>query len=149
MEINMNELDMFLFEMATVYTGVNEPIKIFVSYDEKRIGNPYFKVINAKKFSAATKMARISFEEPKYIIHNKNYGKETWLLDSHDRRLLISILQKKQKNGKTYWEEAILQYNSECLGINPDDQYDMTSEQLKQLHGLPLDTPMPDYTQLK
>ena len=144
----MNDLDMFLFEMATVYTGVNVPIKIFVSYDEKRIGNQYFKVINAKRFESATKMARISFEEPKYIIHSKNYGKDIWFLDSHERRLLVSILETKQKNGLTYGEEAIIQYNSECLGINRDNQYDMTAEQLRDLHGLPLNTPMPDYTLL-
>ena len=42
---------------------------IIVSRSEFRKGNPYFKVVNHNSFEKATKIARISFLDLKYIIH--------------------------------------------------------------------------------
>lgn len=140
-------MEEILLEFATVYTGEDIPLKIIVSVDENRIGNPYFKVFNANDFKKATKMARISFLEPKYVIHSMNYGKENWVLNSKEKKLLINALTSLADINCTVWQSAVIDYNREH-GVSIFKQRQMTKEQLIEKHLLPLDLEMPDYTKL-
>lgn len=135
-----------LLEFATVCTNTEEKMKIIVSYDENRVGEPYFKVFNSSSYTKATKIARISFLEPKYIVHNMNYGMENWILNSKEKQNLITMLTT-EVDGISNWKFAILQYNLEN-NIQRDEQLKLSNEDIIKRNGLPLNTPIPDYSKL-
>jgi hypothetical protein len=128
---------------------------IIVNRKEFRKGNPYFKVFNHNSYVRATKVARISFLEPKYIIHKDR--KENWILNGDEKEQLIDLLELPStntfRNGKklTNWQKAMAQYNLENGLIGDiEDAEDCLLKNTKNFHTqpLPIDLKMPDYTKL-
>lgn len=111
----------------------------------------YFRVTDNQYFEDFTKIARISIREPRYILHNDNDGKEIWTLSTLEKENLLKILKSKTKDPKmsiTVWEEIIIDYNRK-LGLELKDTLENTMSNLKHPKYLPIDLPIPDYTQLK
>ena len=102
----VNESNEILNE-ETVYYDSDNSILITVDGDGEKdrgfINDPYFKIYNNKNQKAASKEARISMKEPKYIYHK---GKPQWNLSSRERKKLNEILNSIDKEtGKTVWEK--------------------------------------------
>ncbi len=148
----------YLEEMSTITTDrVDGGMCIVVNRSEFRKGNPYFKVVNHNSFDKATKIARISFLDLKYIIHKNTDGKENWILNIKEKKQLVKLFNQKStnifRNGKrmSNWEKAIAQYNLENRLIG--DVEEAEDKKLKDTRDfetdpLPIDLPMPDYMKL-
>lgn len=142
----------FLEEMATIYKSKEYGVCVAVNPDSGRSGNPYFKFFNDSDFRKATNIVRILFKEPDYVVHKD--GKKLWKLNTKEKKLLISILQKesKQYKGYTNWEAAKFNWNYEYLEemIDIEEYYNGDYDEMYS------DNPgyikstlkMPDYTKL-
>ena len=104
-----------LEEMATIYKSKEYGILVAVNPDSHRSGNPYFKFFNSHDFFKATKVIRILFKEPDYVVHKD--GKELWKLNNKEKKLLVKILNEQSKSHKGYtnWQAAKYDWNSEYL----------------------------------
>lgn len=153
----LNEL--LMYEMATVVS--TSDIYISVNPDSSRgwFNEEYFKVYNAGNARKATKVARIKFRKPSYTIHSNIHKKIDWVLNSKEKENLLKVLQDKslKESNLTNWQYAILQFNLEafpeanrdyCLGLTIAKQKEMTDNE-PQKYWLPIDLPMPDYTELQ
>lgn len=107
----------YLGEMATVHRDAQCGILIQVNPSKSRIGERYFKFYNSSSYSSATKIIRISFDSPKYIFHVNEDGKEDWILNSKEKKLLVNILNKPSNSYPDYsvWEVAKFNWNNEAL----------------------------------
>lgn len=102
-----------LYAMSNVYTDIGN-ITIQINPSEGRIGEPYFKVYNTDSVSTSKFVARISFDKPKYIIHKDNKGKQSWFMNSSQRKNLVDILTA---NDYSVWKKLISNWNKEKYGI--------------------------------
>lgn len=138
----------YLDEMATVVIDQRGYL-IAVNPDQKRKGDEYFKIYNSTSISKASKMIRVSFRKPKYVIHYKD-SQDFWKFNSKEKKILIDILTSKSKMRKpdggyyTNWEFAILAFNNE-IGYDYEKTEENTVDNLKYPDALPIDLPMPDY----
>lgn len=66
---------------------------------------PYFKIIDSTSITKATKIARITFEDHHYIIHNDRL--KQWDLTSSDIEMINSVLLSITSSGKTVYEELL------------------------------------------
>lgn len=134
-------------EMATVGRNYDVPFTLIVNPDRKRVGDEYFKLVNNIDWLSADKIARISFRSAIYIDHKSN--KKAWTLTSKQKKALIKFFNSvSDKNDKyTNWEMAILDFNNE-KGLDIPKTLDNKVNDLKYPNYLPIDLPMPDYTQL-
>lgn len=141
-----------LEEMATIYKSKEYGILVAVNPDSHRTGNPYFKFFNSHDFFKATKVIRILFNEPDYVVHKD--GKELWNLNSKDKKLLIKILNQKSKHYPSYtnWQVSKFDWNSEYLEemLNIDEYYNGEYDDIyKDDPGyIPSTLEMPDYMNL-
>lgn len=106
------------FEMATIATGNN--LNINVNPETNRLSIAYFKVLNAKSFRAATKIARLHFKDSGMEYHRDSLGKQQWILNSREIKNIIKLLESKHAdyNGYTNWQVACYQWNFENGLIN-------------------------------
>lgn len=152
-----------LTAMSNVYYSRKDKITIQINPDKYRKGLPYFKVYNHYSYTIASKVARIYFYKPEYIIHRNSDGKENWILNSKERRVLMNCLQLKPiRSIYTVWQQLIIAFNNEKFGVPEDDTIAITKENLisyKQALAyegytdltdlLPFDLSMPNYLLLK
>ena len=138
-----------LNEMAKIVQDDDNNISIIVSPDTKRNNrnNEYFKILNHKEYSKASKIARIKFRQPKYVLRHNNDGKKNWILNKDEKQLLINLLNKKNIYKESYWETAIIRYNLEA-GLSEEKTLENTKDNLKYPDYLPIDLNLPDYTKL-
>ena len=136
-------------EMATVARDKENGILIQVNPDRGRIGMEYFKIYNSYSVDKADKMTRISFRKAEYISHSATLGKKDWKLSTKEKKALIALLEVKSKSNPQYtnWEYAILSFNNE-KGLDFDQTEENVIDNLKYPQYLPIDLPMPDYSQL-
>ena len=86
----------------------------YVNPDLNRVGEPYFKVYDSITHPKATHIARISFLEPKYIVHRDEAGKQPWKLSSSEKRKLIKYLDSRSGFFKmTFFQYAMYLWNNE------------------------------------
>lgn len=152
-----------LYAVANVFSDRNEEVGIQVNPDPLHIGLPYFKYYNSSSYSNATKVARISIEGPYYVIHRNQDGKENWVLNTRERKLLHQILNERSSkySGYTVWQAIILDYNNEKFeNLSLDEIKNCTVKNkktwIKQYEGVnrfidtivPIDSPMPNYLNL-
>jgi hypothetical protein len=143
----------YLEEMSTIYKSKEYGIGVSVNPDSKRSGNPYFKFYNSSDYLSATKIIRIMFNKPDYIIHNN--GKELWKLNSKEKKLLMDVLHmpSKRYRGRTNWEAAKFDWNYEYLEemIDIDEYFNGDYDELyKNNPGYVNSTlSIPNYTNLK
>ena len=147
-------LEEYLGEMATIYKSQHYGVLVSVNPDSNRNGNPYFKFYNSSNYLKATKIVRITFNSPNYIVHTNSDGKKLWKLNSEEKNLLMNILKLNSPSysGKTIWDAAKYTWNLEYLEelINIDDYFKGTyDEKYKDNTGyIPHNLEMPDYTKL-
>ena len=138
--------------MATIYRDPKGRFLVSVNPDPNRQGEEYFKLYNKTNRDSATKIARISFREAKYIYHNANQGKDNWILNVKEKKYIIKAFAKKNPafyNGQyTYWQYAIAQFNLE-KGLDYEKTFKNVGKKLKYPKYLPFDLEMPDYTKLE
>lgn len=137
-----------LNEMANVYFDRKANISIQINCSEYHNVN-YFKLYNHQSYKKASKVARISLFEPKYIIHENKDGKENWILNAKQRKALVEIL-KLPAAYKDYsiWQLIILAFNKEN-GLNSFETEENFKNDLKYPDYLPIDMTMPDYIELR
>lgn len=141
-------------EMSTIVLDKKNLMLIQVNPDRGRQGLEYFKIYNSFSESKADKIARISFKEPKYVIHHNNHGKNLWTLNTKEKKSLMLLLQKKsdmldtEGNILTNWEKSIVQFNLE-KGLPKEDTEENFVSNQKFPKYLPIDLPMPDYEKLQ
>ena len=159
-----------LNEMALVgymqHDSKGRDYAISVDSGTNRIGNPYFKVYDGSSRGKQVPVARISFYEPEYIIHDKDNVKNQFKLSSDLRKTLVNFLKSTYDviSGKriTNWQYAIVQYNLENIKISGwkindwlyftqkwkrDNANEIAGTQAE--HALPIDLPMPNYLNLR
>lgn len=158
MEILADENDDLLCEMALIgrICDKHNVPKYALVVDECNtyIGNPYFKIFNSSNRGNATEVARISFLEPKILVHK---GLPQMKITKSIAKLINDFLAAKNKRNKhrTNWQEAIAYYNDYNGRVdNVDVDFDeLTQEVIDKnpelfKYCLPIDLPIPDYTEL-
>ena len=137
-----------LNEMATVYRDKGKKQLCQVNPDKGRQCLEYFKLYDSDSFDKATKIARISFREPKYVIHKDENGLQPWIFNNREKKLLIEYLNLKENfynRELTYFQIAIVKHNFESgLGNSEFDCLNKTIE-LKNNKYLKLDLQIPNY----
>lgn len=135
-----------LCEMANVYVDRDDNMTFQVNCSEDH-NVDYFKVYNHQSYKKASKVARISLFEAKYIYHKNDDGKEDWELNAKERKLLVKKLQMEVR-GLTVWQRLIITYNLES-GLNEEETLENLKDNLKYPYYLPIDMEMPYYTKLR
>lgn len=143
-----------LDEMATIIADTKDGgMCIVVNANETREGTPYFKVVNHSSFVKATKIARISFLRPEYIIHKNRDGKENWVLNSKEKKHLIDLLHRKSDVlDYSIWQYTIAQYNMEnghTKRLKDTSEIKMSDVKNFETDPLPKKLPIPDYMKLQ
>ena len=151
--------------MAQTYVDRTSNCSMYANPDLNRIGNEYFKFCNNASWSKATKLCRISFNKPQYIIHTNSRKVDNWILTAKEKKYLVRTLLSKSKKyiGLTVWQALIVDYNTErysfdlqeCKDITLAVQYGLVAKskltelERAMLHALPFDLPMPNYLTLR
>lgn len=135
-------------DMATVKVDRPHNVRLSVNPDINRKGDEYFKFYNSYKKNGEEKVARILFRKSGYVFHND--GNDAWLLNSSDKKLLMSILESNvvSMTGRnvTVFQYAIIQFNRERFGMEEEDT--LSNDFTEFPDALPIDLEMPDYTTL-
>lgn len=125
MENNLNEKEV-LTKTIFVQSDDNYNMSLVINLYFNNIiidENEYFKVYNNINPNKATKVARIKFRKPEYIIYDNNKI-NNWFLNSIEKRALMRILinQSILYPDRTVWDELIRLFNKE-MGSNslPND----------------------------
>ena len=141
----------FLHEFATVARDSNLNMSVAVNPDRNLKNIEYFKVYNHAKPQRATKIARIQFRCPEYIIHNNNRKLKNWTLTSDDKTSLLKLLNSESKKDIipqiTVWQSLIISFNYE-MGLDTADTLKNKYKKLVYPDFLPIDLPIPDYRKL-
>lgn len=151
--------------MAQTYVDRIANCSMYVNPDINRIGNEYFKFCNNASWSKATKLCRISFNKPQYIVHTNSRKVDNWILTAKEKKYLVRTLLSTSKKyvGLTVWQSLIVDYNAErysfdlqeCKDITLAVQYGLVAKakltelERAMLHALPFDLPMPNYLNLR
>lgn len=125
-----------LYAMSNVYTNYTYKLSFQVNPTDSRIGEHYFKVYNHSRMTSSDKVARISFDEPRYIIHKDSSGKQPWILDSASKKNMIMLLSK---NNYSVWKKLIANFNREKYDVSSRRWNWFTKavqDNLKNLHSL-------------
>ena len=141
-----------LNEMSTIIMDTHNSMLIQVNPDRGRMGLEYFKVYNSSSEKSAKKIARIQFRKPEYVLHTMNRGKKNWTLNASEKKTLIEILSRLSNmvgNGRilTNWEKAIVQFNLE-KGLSEEETLNNFNDNPIHPDFLPIDLPMPEYSNL-
>ena len=142
----------YLEEMATIYKSKEYGIGVAVNPDSRRSGNSYFKFYNNPELPKATKIIRILFKNPDYIIHHDE--KQLWKLNSKEKKLLIKVLKEEsvRYDGYTNWDIAKYDWNCEYLEeqLNMKKYFNGDYENIYSENPgyVPFDLKMPDYSKI-
>ncbi len=145
-------------EMSTVSRDYVQNWSIGLNPDINRNRPTYFKLYNNTNYKKATKCARISFLEPKYIVHRGEKG--LWkLANNKEKKLLMNFLSSHKRGIKgidqptSNWQYAIALWNVEMHFIDsPDEAFAITMKDYSPTDlnsPLPIDLPMPNYLNLR
>lgn len=104
-----------VYAMSNVYMSGKYNITFQVNPTESRAGEHYFKVYNSFSVSSSDKIARISFDEPRYIIHKDGLGKQPWTIDSSSKKKMIMLLKM---NNYSIWKKLIANFNREKYEVS-------------------------------
>ena len=114
-----------LNELATVRAKDYKNIGLLMAVNPSDyIGEPYFKVYDAVQWEKSSKVARISFFEPRLIRHKSD--KLPWLsINSKDRKRIVDFLnQKSTITNYSVWDMLKYFWNSEKgIDIGIIDEY--------------------------
>ena len=142
----------YMEEMATICRSREYGISVAVNPDSKRSGNPYFKFYNNVSYSSATKVVRVLFKKPDFVVHKDRM--DLWKLNTKEKKILIEILKKESDmyDGYTNWDIAKYQWSIEYLeeSLNICKYFNGEYDDIyKNNPGyLPSTLKMPDYTKI-
>lgn len=124
------------FSFFTCGGGWNEELNFHIRayIDVGPLKKPYFVLFNHWRPGHATKMARISFLEPKYEL-GTSFNKSVWFLSEQEKSDLCVFLNQPKYSRDSVWHAIIAAFNNE---VQADDDSRMLPENL----------PMPDYRRL-
>ena len=108
-KMELNGFSEFKNEMSTVFR--NDDVLCTVNPGVGRIGDSYFKLYDSNSLRTATKVARIKFTEPKYVIHKDENGLQPWIFNNREKKLLIEYVNLKENfynRELTYFQIAIV-----------------------------------------
>lgn len=113
--------------------------------------NDYFKYLDSFSYKKAGYIARISLKEPKYLKHRNSDGKKNWVLNNKEKKELVEIMNSpsKSREGFTNWQATLIQYNFDNFFIQPGETINSTFDKNKYLDAYDINTPMPNYLELK
>jgi hypothetical protein len=119
-------------------------------------------MIRCIDFDARTPIARIRIDIPTYADVNSNFVNPVWTLSEDEVSYFNSFIRQKTDNtfalgnksdfsSITIFQKAILTLNFEKYFLDPTDTYKLNySDYQKKNEGpLPMDFPVPDYSELK
>lgn len=149
--------------MAQTYIDLQNNRSMYVNPDLNRVGNEYFKFCNDASWSKATKLCRISFRAPKYIVHTNSRKVSDWTLNAKEKKYLVRVLNSKSDDTTlTVWQALIVDYNKERYSLPASVTKQLTKQKQQELskgvitdlvdrmiHALPIDLPMPNYLKLR
>lgn len=114
--LNINETVFYKGDGISIHVNISDKF----NYGDQA----YFKVYDNENYAKATKVARIQVKDAKYEIHSDPGGKDSWELNSKDKKNLITALKKKPnigRNNKDTVYDAILDiYNINDIDEMPD-----------------------------
>lgn len=105
-----------MYEMANVRRDRRDDFLLMaINPDPNRIGDPYFKVYDADSWRKATKVARLSFFEPKLIIHTGGNVRPWKKLTKRDIEDIEDYLDSPARGdiGVTVWDKLKYEWNDE------------------------------------
>ena len=103
-----------IVSMSKVGLDSKENMLYYVNPDINRVGEPYFKVYDSISHKKATHIARISFLEPRYILHKDETGKQPWKLSSSEKKKMLNYLNKSSGFFKmSFFQYAMYLWNNE------------------------------------
>ena len=119
---------------GTIYKSSIMSVGCFPDSGRSYGDDAYFKVFNNTDYKRASKITRVRFKSPTYVIHLN----QVWDLNSKERKMLINILNTRYTGGvyedaSTIWDALIRDFNGH----------------VKLQDRLPLDLKMPDYRKLR
>ena len=141
--------------MASVKRDIRDDFMLMaINPDSDRIGEPYFKVYNAGSWGKATKVARLSFFEPKLIIHTGGNILPWKNLTRRDIEDIEDFLDSPARGEfrATVWDALKYRWNDEysfymkSIFAYLDGEYD--EEYKDDLSYVPSYLDPPDYKQL-
>jgi len=136
------------------------------------VGGAYFKWVNNESFSKADKIARIKFDETKYVTHRNEGGKENTTLSSKQKKQLVTLLSSSITSSNSLrilggndvlpikyvefmdyidngWKLLIFNHNK-INGISEDIMYECIFKgRVIPKMMVPFTLPMPNYNELK
>lgn len=138
-----------LNEMAMAWTDRDAGRCVWVENTNTH-NNQYFKYLNSFSYQKADKVVRISLRLPKYLVHKDSMGKQSWILNSKEKKELIDLMNSasKARIGFTNWQATLIQYNFDNFYIQPSETIEGTFDKAEFPDAFPIDFPMPDYTKL-
>jgi len=139
-----------MYEMSMAWNSKQNNRCVWVE-NPSGFENKYFKYLNGITYGQADKCARISMVEPKYVNHKDYGGKSNWVLNSNERKELVTLMNQPNKkySGCTNWQATLITYNEDNFGIDFDETINGTFEKEKYPNAFDINTPMPNYMELK
>lgn len=152
--------EFLLTEMAKLgdaqYKKKGKKWEIYIDSHQTKLGEPYFKYYDSYSYLTAEHVARISFLEPRYIIHH-SYP-PPFELDRIQKLALLKFLTAPAPDvyrGLSNWQRGIIIFNNQNVSSSYDGWSKLTTEKMNNMKltgrmrfALPIDLPMPDYMQL-
>ena len=142
------ELEKFcLNEMAMAWADRKTGRCVWVENPNNH-NNKYFKYLNSFSYQKATKVARISLLEPKYLKHSGS--KKDWKLTNTEKQELIKLMNMDSRvyEGLTNWQATLVRYNFDNFYIDPLDTINSTFDIQEFPDAFSIDYSMPDYSKL-
>ena len=152
-DVNIEEGEV-LTEFSTVARDYGLNVSLVINPDKNRNlkNTEYFKFYNNARPDNASKIARIKFRSPEYVIHHKNRGKENWFLNPAEKNILMKLLnQPCEKHTRfSIWQGLILDFNYETGLDYKETKKNKQISRFGMPHPdyLPIDLKIPDYSEL-
>lgn len=139
-----------MYEMSMAWNSKQNNRCVWVE-NPSGFENKYFKYLNGITYGQADKCARISMVEPKYVNHKDYGGKSNWVLNNKERKELVTLMNQPNKkySGCTNWQATLITYNEDNFGIDFDETINGTFDKEKYPNAFDINTPMPNYMELK
>lgn len=140
---------MALYEMSVAWVSKQNNRCVWVE-NPNGYENRYFKYLNGVTYDKADKLARISLLSPNYVEHSYNGGKQTWELNSKEKKELVNLMNKPCSVNKAFtnWQKTLAQYNLDNFAIEYDETFYSTFNKEEYPNAFDINTPMPDYSGL-
>ena len=141
-----------LTDFSTVARDYDLNVSLVINPDMNRNSKntEYFKLYNNSRPDNASRIARIKFRSPEYVVCHNNGGKENWFLNPAEKNMLMKILNQpcEKHTGFSVWQGLILDFNWETGLDYESTKKNKQSGNMPYPEYLPIDLKIPDYSEL-